>query len=94
MSRKFLPVVPGSDGAVMMHVGRYAREIVLTTFEMIGGVERMADWADKNPGDFYTKLLPKVIAKEVEHTGSVRGIEEMLEELPSEPIEAEFTESK
>jgi hypothetical protein len=79
----YAPVPYGdADGAVIAHAGRYARECVLTAFEMIGGVERMADWADKNPGEFYTKLFPKVISKEVEVTAS-EGIEELLLRLDS-----------
>lgn len=66
-----------SDGAVIPHAGRYARECVLTAFEMIGGVDRMAAWADENPTDFFTKLYPKVITKEVEIQAS-EGVEELL----------------
>ncbi len=66
-----------ADGAVLAHAGRYARECVLIAFEMIGGVERMADWADKNPEAFFTKVFPKVITKEVEVTAS-EGIEDLL----------------
>lgn len=66
-----------ADGAVIAHAGRYARECVLLAFEMIGGVERMADWASKNPGEFFTKVFPKVITKEVEVTAS-EGIEDLL----------------
>lgn len=66
-----------ADGAVIAHAGRYARECVLVAFEMIGGVERMADWAAKNPGEFYTKLFTKVITREVEVHAS-EGIEDLL----------------
>lgn len=66
-----------ADGAVIAHAGRYARECVLIAFEMIGGVERMADWADKNPDQFFTKLYTKVITREVEVTAS-EGIEDLL----------------
>lgn len=69
-----------ADGAVIPHAGRYARECVLLAFEMIGGVERMAAWANENPTDFYTKLYPKVITKEVELHAS-EGIEELLARL-------------
>lgn len=82
-----------ADGAVIHHAGRYAREAVLLAFEMIGGVERMANWADANPGEFYTRLFTKVIAKEVEVSAS-QGVEDLLSRLdashhrpalPSEP---------
>jgi hypothetical protein len=69
-----------ADGAVIPHAGRYARECVLVAFEMIGGVDRMAAWADANPGEFFTKLYPKVITKEVELHAS-EGIESLLSRL-------------
>lgn len=76
-SRTNLPAYGDADGAVLPHAGRYARECVLIAFEMIGGVERMADWADKNPNEFFTKLYPKVITKEVEVHAS-EGVEDLL----------------
>lgn len=42
----------------------------------------MADWASKNPDQFYTKLFPKVITREVEVTAS-EGIEDLLARLDS-----------
>lgn len=69
-----------ADGAVIAHAGRYARECVLVAFEMIGGVERLAAWAEKNPTEFYTRIFTKTITKEVE-LGTSRGIEELLSQL-------------
>lgn len=66
-----------ADGALYQHVGRYAGQMVLTAFDMIGGVDRLAAWAEKNPSDFFTKVFPKVIAKPVEHTVS-EGVEDLL----------------
>lgn len=54
--------------------------MVLVAFEMIGGVEAMASWAEKNRGEFYTKLFPKVITREVEHHAS-GGVEDLLARL-------------
>lgn len=45
------------------HVGRFAGALVLSCFEQIGGLDRMAEWADNNPTDFYTKLFPKMISR-------------------------------
>lgn len=105
------PVIPASparlrgfgdaDGAVIAHAGRYARECVLVAFEMIGGVDRLASWADQNPGEFYTKMFSKTITKEVEVSAGT-GIEDMLAQLdrgehqPTEipTIDAEFTEDE
>lgn len=38
-------------------------------FDLIGGVTRLAVWADKNPTEFY-RLYAKLLPKETEHTGS------------------------
>jgi hypothetical protein len=72
-----LPAYGDADGAVLPHAGRYARECVLVAFEMIGGVERMADWAHRNPDLFYTRLYSKVITREVEMHAS-EGVEDLL----------------
>lgn len=69
-----------ADGQLYQHVGRYAGRMVLTAFDMIGGVDRLADWADKNPGEFFTKVFPKVIAKPHEVSVS-EGVENLLERL-------------
>lgn len=73
------------DAELYANVGRYAGAIVLTVFEQIGGVQRMAEWADENPGDFYTKSFGKIITapKQVEHTGTVR-IEDAIRALDAE----------
>lgn len=93
-----LPQLAGDgDGAVIRHAGRYARECVLVAFEMIGGVDRLADWADKNPGEFFTKLYPKVITKEHEIAVGA-GVEDLLQRLDAAEragdgpvVEADFT---
>lgn len=55
------------------HVGRYAGALVMSVFEQIGGAPRMANWADSNPTDFYTKLFPKMISRsqQIDHTGTL-----------------------
>jgi hypothetical protein len=84
------------DGAVIAHAGRYAREAVLTAFEMIGGVDRLADWASKNPDLFYTRLFGKIVTREVEVHAS-EGIEDLLARLDGtaahdhgETVDAEY----
>lgn len=64
----------------MANVGRYARENVMVAFEMIGGVDAFAAWAEKNKSEFYTKLFPKVIGKEIEIKAH-DSVEAMLEKL-------------
>jgi hypothetical protein len=77
------------------HVGRYAGAVVLSTFEMIGGLPRMAAWADGNPTDFFTKLFPKMISRsqqvDVSGTLTIDDAISRLERL-EEPIDAEFQE--
>jgi hypothetical protein len=64
---------PSISGEQYAAVGKYAGALVLSCFEQMGGLDRMVVWADSNPTDFYTKLLPKVIQRStaVEHSGSV-----------------------
>ena len=55
-----LPVISTEQ---YQHVGRFAGALVLSCFEQMGGLPRMAAWADGNPTDFYTKLFPKLISR-------------------------------
>lgn len=78
------------------HVGKYAGALVLACFEQIGGLDRMAAWADSNYTDFATKLLPKVIQRStaVEHSGNITIDDAItrLENLNEPSVDAEFTE--
>lgn len=69
------------DGEIFKNIGKYARGAVLYAFEEVGGPDGLADWAKSNPDDFYTKLFPKIIAREAEvhHTRSVDEIAEILD---------------
>jgi hypothetical protein len=103
MNRPLMPGSPfqlngfgDSDGSIIAHAGRYARESVLVAFEMVGGVDAMAAWAKDNPTEFYTRLYAKVITREVEMSAGA-GIEELLMQLDRKPaqlsepaIDAEF----
>ena len=77
------------------HVGKYAGALVLACFEQIGGLDRMAAWADGNYTDFATKLLPKIIQRStaVEHSGTLT-IDDAITRLErmDTAIEAEFEE--
>jgi len=79
----------------MVSAGRKSSKLVLDVFEMIGGVEAMAEWAEQNKGDFYTKLFSKTITREadVNHTF---GVEDMLDQLDAAEedgiIDAEYEE--
>lgn len=87
--------VPAISAEAYQHLGRFSGALVASCFEMIGGLPRMAKWADNNPTDFYTKLLPKIISRtaQVDVSGSIT-LDEAISRLESssEPIDAEFTE--
>lgn len=80
------PAIGGPDGALLANVGRYHRDAISTAFEMIGGIQRLADWADKNETEFFTKLYPKLVPKEVE-VGTSEGVEDLLRKLDTELID-------
>lgn len=85
MNKKDLAKPVSVDPELYANVGRYAGAAVLTVFEQIGGVQRMAEWADENPDKFFTKTFPKIITapKQVEHTGVVR-IEDAIKALDAQ----------
>lgn len=89
--------VPAISAEAYQHVGRFSGALVLSCFEQIGGLGRMATWADQNPTDFYTKLLPKIISRstQVDVSGSIT-IDEAISRLESAsvPIDADFEEVK
>jgi hypothetical protein len=80
MARRSLIPSATPDGQLMVSAGKKSSQLVLDVFEMIGGVERMAEWAEENPGEFYTKLFGKTITREVEANHTV-GIEQLLDTL-------------
>lgn len=87
--------IPAISAEAYQHVGRFSGALVLSCFEQIGGLDRMAKWADTNPTDFYTKLLPKIISRstQVDVSGSIT-IDEAISRLEGNTIDAEFTEIK
>jgi len=80
--------LPSSDpeGNILQNYGKRHAECVAIAFEMIGGVDRLADWASKNPGDFFTKLWSKTIPKEVEHKAH-DSVEALLDRLDDKTID-------
>lgn len=92
---KDLARLPMISAEAYQHVGRFAGALVMSCFEQMGGLPRMAAWADTNPTDFYTKLFPKMISRsqqvDVSGTLTIDDAITRLERL-DEPIEGEFTE--
>ena len=82
--------------------GKFTRKQVIQafedSFELIGGIPRLAAWAHSNPGEFfklYSKLLPSQAMVDFGHDGVLRIIHSIapgkLDELPDSrpPIEGE-----
>lgn len=73
------PTLPSAlDGKVFENVGKYARGAILFAFERIGGAEALSDWAEDNKGEFYTKLFPKIVTREVEVTER-RSLDDLMD---------------
>ena len=89
--------VPVISADQYSHVGKYAGAVVMSVFHQIGGVERMASWADQNPSSFYEKIFPKMIQRStaVEHSGNIT-IDDAISRLErmDTVIDADFEEVK
>ena len=86
---KNLPSADQATGAVIQSAGRYARDQVMLAYEMIGGIDAFAEWAQANKGDFYTKMFNKTVRTESEVTER-RTIEDELKDLDELIIEGEY----
>lgn len=73
------PLLPATSpsGELMQAAGKYARNAVLTAFDMIGGVNALAEWGRANKTDFYTKVFTKTITREVD-VKDERSVEDLL----------------
>jgi hypothetical protein len=68
------------DGTIMTNAAKYSRNAVLTAFEMIGGTQALAEWAQDNKTDFYKTIFTKTIQRDVE-VGVSDGVEALLGQL-------------
>jgi hypothetical protein len=86
--------LPMISAEAYQHVGRFAGALVMSCFEQIGGLPRMAHWADNNPTDFYTKLFPKMISRsqQVDISGTLT-IDDAITRLENQGqvIEGDYT---
>ncbi len=73
-------------GELSVNAGRYTRGAVLAAYQMIGGLETLATWADDNQGEFFTKMFAKVIGREVE-IGVADSVEALLDKLDNNILE-------
>lgn len=87
MSDKFpkpvsAPSLPQAmDGEIYKTVGKYSRSAVLFAFEQMGGPAALAEWGEQNKDEFYTKLFPKIIAREseVKQTLSIDQLSDVID---------------
>lgn len=88
--------------AIIGNAGKRAKEAALVAFVVNGGEAWLAVWAKKNPGEYFTKIFPKLIDRSVE-IKDTRGIEDIIDQLDAEggdlpalsdrrsdPIDADF----
>lgn len=84
VTKKASPSLPDAfNGEIYRQVGKYARSAVLYAFEQVGGPDGLAEWAEDNKDEFYTKLFPKVIARESE-VQHIRGVDDLMDLLDAE----------
>lgn len=85
--------IPNISSEQYSHLGKYSGALVMAAFEMIGGLPRLAAWAETNPTDFYTKIWNKTIqrSQQVDVTGTLT-IDDAITRLErqGEVFEAEF----
>jgi hypothetical protein len=68
------------DADLTQFIGKAMNLEVALVYHELGGTEAMTDWARQNQTDFYTKLVPRIMEKRIEHTAS-NSVEEMLARL-------------
>jgi len=64
-------------------LGQTAKENVITVFNRIGGLKKMAEWALANPADFY-KLYARLIPQQIDMDVTVKPKDVTAEPLPPE----------
>ena len=52
-----------SDGSFAIPPGMHAKRATILAFEMTGGIDALAEWANENPTDFYTKVYAKLLSQ-------------------------------
>lgn len=90
--RPLTQMAESGNGVTRVHVPReVSRKAVVNAFtdafEMIGGVPRLAHWADQHPSAFYklyARLLPTQASQQLEHSGEIK----VLHVIPPGPLDA------
>ena len=77
-------LLPANVGDISINFGKFSRGAVVAAFELMGGVEEFAQWAEDNPHDFYTKLFPRLIGREEAKVQRPDNVEDLLTILDGE----------
>lgn len=80
-----------------VHKKQVANDNIDEVFELVGGVHRFAEWANRNLDEFYTRIYRNRMVTESHalHSGSIRIVPALPPSaLDEEPIDAEFTVSE
>lgn len=67
-------------GDIVLSAGKRARQEIMTVYFLNGGTDWLAQWAQQNPSEFFTKMFGKMIIKEVEHQVD-ESVETLLDRL-------------
>lgn len=71
-------------GRLTTSAGAFSRAAIITVFELNGGVEAMAEWAEANKTEFYTKLFPKLVGRETPDVSKPDDVEDLLDTIDLE----------
>lgn len=75
--------LPTGDGALSR---KRVVQAFLDAFEMIGGMPRLAVWANENPGDFY-KLYARLLPSQASQALGEENVMRVIHVLPRGPLD-------
>ena len=79
-----------ADGRIVANASKYARGIVLSAFQSIGGQCRFNETADEDPKWFYEKFLGKLVQPEKQVVAeSDDDVEDLLRKLGDRVIDVD-----
>lgn len=82
----------GRQAGTPNKVTKTVKANVIAVFDMIGGLETMAEWATENRTDFfklYSKLLPLQVDAEINHTTDRLSDSELIDIIISDSKDIE-----
>jgi hypothetical protein len=79
VGQKLTQIAVSGNGVSRISVPRtldrnYIKNGFMDAFELVGGVPRLAHWADQNYGEFiklYSRMLPSAMQQQLEHSGEI-----------------------